>query len=104
MCVSPNIENPKPEYYKILSDNTLKATKFIDSEYLAYNDSTKIGLITLNTTLKDRDNALKLIGDICSSKNISLLSGKNHSKEGATFKISDESYSSNEVTLSTHPA
>lgn len=98
-CVFPNLEASKPEYYKILNDNTLKATSSIDSEYLAYNDSEKTGIITLNTNLKGRDNALKLIGDICSSKNVSLTSGKKHNKKGATYTITDESYSSNELTI-----
>ncbi len=98
-CVFPKNETAKPEYYKILNDNTLKATDSADSEYLAYNDSEKAGIITLNTNLKGRDNALKLIGDICSSKNVSLTPGNNHNKSGATYTITDESYSSNELTI-----
>ena len=98
-CVFPTTSNSKPEYYKILNDNTLKATNSIDSEYLAYSDSSKTGIITLNTSLKNRDDALKLIGDICSSKNISLVSGGTHKKDGATYKVMDETYSSNELTI-----
>ena len=93
------IEEPKPEYYKILNNNTLKASNAIDSEFMSYDDSTKSGVITLNTNLRGRDDALKLIGDICSSKNVSLQSGKTHKTSGATYTVSNESYSSNKLTI-----
>ena len=98
-CIQPNSESAQPQYYKILKDDTLKASSTVDNEYMAYTDATKTGAITLNTNLKGRDNAIKIIGDICSSKNISLISGQKHKKSGATYKITDEAYSSNKLTI-----
>lgn len=98
-CVPPNSESVQPQYYKILKNDTIKASNSIDNEYMAYTDSTKTGVITLNTNLKGRDNAIKIIGDICSSKNITLISGQKHKMNGAIYKITDESYSSNKLKI-----
>lgn len=93
------IEKSKPQYYKILNNNTLKETNSIDSEFMSYDDAAKTGVVTLNTSLKGRSSALRLIGDICSSKNVSLKSGKKHKRFGATYNVSNESYSSNKLTI-----
>ena len=91
-------KSPEPEYYNILNSSS-KTTNTNETEFMSYNDSTKIGVITLNTDLKGRADALKLIGEICSSKNISLKAGKNTKIDGAVYKVLDESYSRNKLTI-----
>ena len=92
-------EPAKPEYYKILNNNTLQATNRMSEEAMSYNDTSKSGILTLSTNLRGRDDALKLIGDICSSKNVSLKSGTNHNKYGANYKVTDESLLNNKLTI-----
>ena len=92
-------ESSEPDYYKILNDNTLQAADSIGSESLSYNDSTRSGVITLSTNLKGRDDALMIIGDICSTKNISLRSGNAPTKNGATYTVTDETLTSNVLTI-----
>jgi hypothetical protein len=72
-----------------LGKNNTKEIKII-KDSLNYNDSTNMGVLSTKAEIYDRNEALKVIENICSTNNVSLKAGQNQLNHGAVYKTHDE--------------
>ncbi len=80
----------KPEYKNI--------NKIAKNE-LIYNSKSKIGKITIESNLNNRNTTIRKIEKICSTKNIAIQVGSNNHEYGATYTTLNESLKNGKLTI-----
>ncbi|HFE39539.1 MAG TPA: hypothetical protein ENK06_14185 [Gammaproteobacteria bacterium] len=86
------------DFLKLLMGNTRKTRKG-PGDKLSYNDESRMGSVTVARGSKKRRKAIKMIEELCSTKNIALKVGSARHKKGATYTTMDESLNDGKLTI-----